>query len=66
MHLTARHDWLNMASWIEEFEPSRSSCAQSKWPPLTAGIVDQKTLCSGYMRNDVLNELARCVLQRAT
>ncbi|XP_042679854.1 spatacsin isoform X1 [Centrocercus urophasianus] len=59
MHLTARHDWLSIASWIEEFEPSRSSCAQSKWPPLTAAIVDQKTLCSGYMRNDVLNELAR-------
>uniref|UniRef100_A0A8C9EUA4 SPG11 vesicle trafficking associated, spatacsin n=1 Tax=Pavo cristatus TaxID=9049 RepID=A0A8C9EUA4_PAVCR len=61
MHLTAQHDWLHISSWIEEFEPSHSLCGQSKWPPLTASIVDQNTLCSGYMRSDILNKLARCV-----
>uniref|UniRef100_A0A669PH55 SPG11 vesicle trafficking associated, spatacsin n=1 Tax=Phasianus colchicus TaxID=9054 RepID=A0A669PH55_PHACC len=59
MHLTAQHNWLSITSWIEEFEPNHSSCGQSKWPPLTASIVDQNTLCSGYMRNDILNKLAR-------
>uniref|UniRef100_A0A8C2YHM3 SPG11 vesicle trafficking associated, spatacsin n=1 Tax=Coturnix japonica TaxID=93934 RepID=A0A8C2YHM3_COTJA len=59
MHLTAQHDWLNISSWIEEFEPNHSLCGQNKWPPLTTGIVDQNTLCSGYMRNDILNKLAR-------
>eukprot|EP00076_Gallus_gallus_P044196 XP_025009734.1 spatacsin isoform X4 [Gallus gallus] len=59
MYLTAQHDWLNISSWIEEFEPNHSLCGQSKWPPLAASIVDQHTLCSGYMRNEILNKLAR-------
>ncbi|XP_021263305.1 spatacsin isoform X2 [Numida meleagris] len=59
MHLTAQHDWLSISSWIEEFEPSHPLCGQAKWPPLTANIADRNTLCSGYMRNDILNKLAR-------
>ncbi|XP_025009734.2 spatacsin isoform X4 [Gallus gallus] len=59
MYLTAQHDWLNISSWIEEFEPNHSLCGQSKWPPLAASIIDQHTLCSGYMRNEILNKLAR-------
>lgn len=61
MYLTAQHDWLNISSWIEEFEPNHSLCGQSKWPPLAASIIDQHTLCSGYMRNEILNKLARWV-----
>ncbi|XP_035191411.1 spatacsin isoform X1 [Oxyura jamaicensis] len=59
MHLTAQHDWLNICSWIEESEPNQPLCGQANWPPLTADTVDRNTLCSGYMRNDILNKLAR-------
>ncbi|NXI39236.1 SPTCS protein, partial [Galbula dea] len=58
MHLTAQHDWINICSWIEEAEPKQSLCGQANWPPLTPDIIDQKMLCSSYMRNDILNKLA--------
>ncbi|XP_066052716.1 spatacsin isoform X2 [Chamaea fasciata] len=58
MHLTAQHDWLSICSWIEESEPSRAPRARS-WPPLSPDIVDRSTLCSTYMRQDILNKLAR-------
>ncbi|NXA17321.1 SPTCS protein, partial [Ibidorhyncha struthersii] len=59
MHLTAQHDWLNICSWIEESEPSRPLCGQANWPPLTPDIIDRNMLCSSYMKNDILNKLAR-------
>ncbi|NXN12559.1 SPTCS protein, partial [Indicator maculatus] len=59
MHLTAQHDWLSICSWIEESDASQPTCGQSDWPPLTPAIIDQKMLCSSYMRNDILNKLAR-------
>lgn len=62
MHLTAQHDWLSICSWIEESEPNQTLRGQANWPALTADIVDRNTLCSGYMRNDILNKLARYVL----
>ncbi|KFW00287.1 Spatacsin [Fulmarus glacialis] len=59
MHLTAQHDWLNICSWIEESEPSQTLCGQANWPLLTPDIIDRNMLCSSYMRNDILNKLAR-------
>ncbi|NXE26677.1 SPTCS protein, partial [Ardeotis kori] len=59
MHLTAQHDWLNICSWIEESEPHQTLCEQANWPPLTPDVVDRNMLCSSYMRNDILNKLAR-------
>ncbi|NXN39089.1 SPTCS protein, partial [Rhinoptilus africanus] len=59
MHLTAQHDWLNICSWIEESELNQPVCGQAHWPPLTPDIIDRHTLCSSYMRNDILNKLAR-------
>uniref|UniRef100_A0A8C3NRW5 SPG11 vesicle trafficking associated, spatacsin n=1 Tax=Cyanoderma ruficeps TaxID=181631 RepID=A0A8C3NRW5_9PASS len=58
MHLTAQHDWLSICSWIEESEPSQALCGQA-WPPLSPDTVDRSTLCSTYMRQDILNKLAR-------
>ncbi|XP_066184251.1 spatacsin [Sylvia atricapilla] len=58
MHLTAQHDWPRLCSWIEESEPSQAPCGQA-WPPLSPDIVDRSTLCSSYMRQDILNKLAR-------
>ncbi|XP_062357390.1 spatacsin isoform X2 [Cinclus cinclus] len=59
MHLTAQHDWVSICSWIEESEPSQALCGQAAWPPLSPDIVDRSTLCSTYMRQDILNKLAR-------
>ncbi|XP_014808205.1 PREDICTED: spatacsin [Calidris pugnax] len=59
MHLTAQHDWPNICSWLEEWQPHQPWRGQAPWPPLTPGVVDRSTLCSSSMRNDVLNELAR-------
>ncbi|XP_053933216.1 spatacsin [Cuculus canorus] len=59
MHLTAQHDWPNICAWIEECEPNQTLCGEATWPPLTPDIIDRNTLCSSYMRNDILNKLAR-------
>ncbi|NXP91110.1 SPTCS protein, partial [Passerina amoena] len=59
MHLTAQHDWLRICSWIEESEPGQAPCGRAAWPPLSPDIVDRSTLCSPYMRQDILNKLAR-------
>ncbi|XP_010183703.1 PREDICTED: spatacsin, partial [Mesitornis unicolor] len=59
MHLTAQHDWLNICSWIDEREPSQTLCGQTNWPPLAPDVMDRNMLCSSYMRNDILNKLAR-------
>uniref|UniRef100_A0A8B9PSW5 SPG11 vesicle trafficking associated, spatacsin n=1 Tax=Apteryx owenii TaxID=8824 RepID=A0A8B9PSW5_APTOW len=58
-HLTAQHDWLSLCSWIEESEPHQTSRGPVNWPLLTPDIVDRNMLCSGYMRNEILNKLAR-------
>ncbi|NXO59894.1 SPTCS protein, partial [Aramus guarauna] len=59
MHLTAQHDWLNICSWIEDSEPNQTLCGEANWPPLTPDVIDRNMLCSRYMRNDILNKLAR-------
>nr|XP_014702562.1 spatacsin isoform X2 [Equus asinus] len=60
-YLTARHDWLNIVTWIGEFQTqsSDSSLQQHKWPPLTVDVIDHNTCCSNYMRNEILDKLAR-------
>ncbi|XP_074011775.1 spatacsin [Numenius arquata] len=59
MHLTAQHDWPNICSWLEEWQPDQPWRGQAPWPPLTPDVIDRSMLCSSYMRNDILNELAR-------
>ncbi|XP_019388741.1 PREDICTED: spatacsin, partial [Crocodylus porosus] len=61
MHITAQHDWLSICSWIEESLPHnrQTLCQQANWPPLTPDIIDQNTLCSSYVRNEILDKLAR-------
>ncbi|KAM4829958.1 spatacsin [Thomomys bottae] len=55
-YFTAHHDWLSITFWIEEFQ---SQELQNKWPPLTVDIIDQNTCCNNYMRNEILDKLAR-------
>ncbi|XP_066490937.1 spatacsin [Tiliqua scincoides] len=76
MHLTSWHDWMNISSWIAESQPQTVS---TNWPQLTVEAIDQSTLCSSYMQNEILDNLARigtfvpseledfeCLLQRLT
>ncbi|XP_007933423.1 spatacsin [Orycteropus afer afer] len=60
-YLTARHDWLNINLWITEFQTQNgcTSVQQNRWPPLTVDVIDQNTCCSIYMRNEILDKLAR-------
>ncbi|XP_023590999.1 spatacsin isoform X2 [Trichechus manatus latirostris] len=60
-HLTARHDWLSISLWIREFQTqdSYASLQQNRWPPLTVDVIDQNTCCNSYMRNKILDKLAR-------
>ncbi|XP_029430632.1 spatacsin-like isoform X2 [Rhinatrema bivittatum] len=55
-HLTCRHAWQDISSWVEECWPQDR---QRACPPLTPDIVDENTLCSSYMRNRVLDSMAR-------
>lgn len=59
MHLTSWHDWMNINSWIAE---SQTQIVSSNWPRLTVEAIDQSTLCSSYMQNEILDNLARFVL----
>ncbi|XP_037358287.1 spatacsin [Talpa occidentalis] len=60
-YLTARHDWLNIVLWIGEFQTQNSyaSLQQNKWPPLTVEVIDHNTCCNNYMKNEILDKLAR-------
>ncbi|XP_057636203.1 spatacsin [Chionomys nivalis] len=59
-YLTARHDWSSISLWIEEFQTQETEPPQqNKWPPLSAAIIDQNTCCNSYMRNKILDKLAR-------
>ncbi|XP_034352380.1 spatacsin isoform X2 [Arvicanthis niloticus] len=59
-HLTARHDWSSISLWMEEFQTRETmSAQQSKWPPLSADIIEQSTCCNRHMRNEILDKLAR-------
>ncbi|XP_042328622.1 spatacsin isoform X2 [Sceloporus undulatus] len=76
MYLTSWHDWANISSWITD---SQQQDGSMKWPQLTIETINQSTLCSRYMRNEILDNLARngtfipaeldnfeCLLQRLT
>ncbi|GAB1286802.1 Spatacsin [Apodemus speciosus] len=59
-HLTARHDWSSISLWMEEFQTQETvSPQQSKWPPLSAAIIEQNTCCNSHMKNKILDKLAR-------
>lgn len=59
-HLTARHDWASISLWMEEFQTQDTvSPQQKKWPPLSVDVIDRNTCCNNYMRNEILDKLAR-------
>lgn len=53
-YLTALHDQRRVIDWIQNQESS--SC----WPEISPELVDRSTVCSSYMREMILDLLARC------
>uniref|UniRef100_A0A8C9YSA6 SPG11 vesicle trafficking associated, spatacsin n=1 Tax=Sander lucioperca TaxID=283035 RepID=A0A8C9YSA6_SANLU len=54
-YLTALHDQQRVVDWIQSGEASGGS----RWPELTPELVNSNTVCSSYMREQILDLLAR-------
>lgn len=54
-YLTALHDQRRVVDWIQNQE----NPGGSRWPELTPELVNNNTACSSYMREQVLDLLAR-------
>ncbi|KAG7215185.1 hypothetical protein INR49_022719 [Caranx melampygus] len=54
-YLTALHDQRRVVSWIQNQETGASSL----WPELVPEVVDTNTLCSSFLRENILDLLAR-------
>ncbi|XP_039988709.1 spatacsin [Xiphias gladius] len=54
-YLTALHDQGRVVNWIQNRETSDASL----WPELAPELVNDNTLCSTYMRENILDLLAR-------
>lgn len=51
-YLTALHDHRRVIDWIE-------NSGASQWPELTPALVNDHTVCSTYLRENILDLLAR-------
>ncbi|XP_072528335.1 spatacsin isoform X2 [Salminus brasiliensis] len=59
-YLTSLHDQTRITAWLTSIAAqARENTAAPKWPALTAAVVDGHTRCSGYMRDQILDMLAR-------
>ncbi|XP_060611393.2 spatacsin [Anolis sagrei] len=56
MYLSSWQDWANISSWMAD---SQQQERNAKWPQLTIETINQSTLCSPYMQNEILDNLAR-------
>ncbi|KAM9854856.1 spatacsin [Aulostomus maculatus] len=54
-YLTAFHDQCCVVEWIESSQTSSTFC----WPDLTPELVNNHTICSSHMRENILDLLAR-------
>lgn len=54
-YLTALHDRRRVIDWIE-------NSGASQWPELTPALVNNHTVCSTYLRENILDLLARYVV----
>ncbi|XP_072554574.1 spatacsin isoform X1 [Paramormyrops kingsleyae] len=53
LYLTSLHDRERITRWLERLPEA------DEWPALTADIVNEHTACCGYLRDEVLDMLAR-------
>ncbi|XP_007231256.3 spatacsin [Astyanax mexicanus] len=59
-YLTSLHDQTRNTAWLTSMAAQdRENTAAPQWPALTADIVNGNTCCSGYMRDQILDMLAR-------
>lgn len=59
-YLTSLHDQDRVTAWLTHTATQDSeNTAASKWPALTAAVVDGNTYCSDYMKDQILDMLAR-------
>uniref|UniRef100_A0AAR2JPR6 SPG11 vesicle trafficking associated, spatacsin n=1 Tax=Pygocentrus nattereri TaxID=42514 RepID=A0AAR2JPR6_PYGNA len=59
-YLTSLHDQTRVTAWLTSMATQdRESTAAPQWPALTAAIVNGNTHCSDYMRDQILDMLAR-------
>ncbi|XP_060770567.1 spatacsin isoform X2 [Neoarius graeffei] len=59
-YLTSLHDQDRVTAWLTySATHDCESTAASKWPALTAAVVDGNTYCSDYMKDQILDMLAR-------
>lgn len=59
-YLTSLHDQDRVTAWLTHIATKDcESTAASKWPALTADVVDGNTYCSDYMKDQILDILAR-------
>lgn len=61
-YLTALHDQRRVVDWIQD----QQTPGGSRWPELTPELVDDNTACSTYMREQILDLLARYTAPRDT
>ncbi|CAK6975277.1 LOW QUALITY PROTEIN: spatacsin [Scomber scombrus] len=54
-YLTALHDQHRVIDWIQNSEASGAT----RWPELTPELVNNNTVCSSYMKENILDLLAR-------
>lgn len=54
-YLTVLHDQRRVVDWIQNTETSGAP----RWPDLTPELVNDSTACSSYMRENILDLLAR-------
>lgn len=55
-YLTALHDQRRVVDWIDW---NGETSGASRWPELTPELVNNNTVCSTYMRENILDLLAR-------
>ncbi|KAI5100334.1 spatacsin isoform 1 [Silurus meridionalis] len=59
-YLTSLHDQDRVTAWLKHTATQDcKSSAASKWPAFTAAVVDGNTYCSDYMKDQILDMLAR-------
>uniref|UniRef100_A0A1A8MPB2 Spastic paraplegia 11 n=1 Tax=Nothobranchius pienaari TaxID=704102 RepID=A0A1A8MPB2_9TELE len=54
-HLTGLHDQQQVCEWIQTQRPTSSPC----WPDISPELVNNNTMCSIYMKESILDLLAR-------
>uniref|UniRef100_A0AAY4E8F6 Spatacsin C-terminal domain-containing protein n=1 Tax=Denticeps clupeoides TaxID=299321 RepID=A0AAY4E8F6_9TELE len=59
-YLTSLHDQHRVNQWIQSMDAQNGDpSTATQWPTLTADVVNSKTQCSIYMRNQILDMLAK-------